>query len=82
MAKRNLYPKTKQQDLNLIHRTQTDFSGGEVKDIDPREIKGNEVTSLVNMRGYSDCARGRTGSIIYQNVDLPTRDDGYAVDSK
>ena len=72
----NLYPNSKQEDMEQIQQVQYNFSGGMQSDRKVENVDPNAVTDLNNMRGTSQGLRGRHGSALISDIDLPTVLDG------
>lgn len=67
----NIYPNTRAEDERLIQRGQTSFGSGMISDVDPVDVPSNAVYDLDNMRATDNGLSGRTGTILWSNLQLP-----------
>jgi hypothetical protein len=60
--RKTTYPHSPQQDKRLVVRTQENFSGGMVSDMEPTDLSPTQVAYLSNARGHTNAIKGRKGT--------------------
>lgn len=78
MSSNNVYPRSRKEDERLIVRSQTNFDGGMITDLEPTEIPNNAVAHLNNARGHLKSIKGRKGTSPFLGGELPSLTDALA----
>jgi hypothetical protein len=71
MARKAFNPHSKRFDVRLINRKQNVFSRGMMKDMEPSDLPYDAVADLFNADGYKDSIKGRKGSRLHSDLELP-----------
>jgi len=69
--RKTTYPHSPQQDKRLVVRTQENFTGGMVSDMEPTDLSPTQVAYLSNARGHTNAIKGRKGTIEAPGGKLP-----------
>ena len=74
MARKTFNPHSARFDKRLISRKQNVFNRGMLKDMEPSDLPYDAVASLINADGYKDAIKGRKGSKLWSDLELPSED--------